>query len=298
MEKPFLGSEALASGVVTSHALRTRYDALHKDVYLLRGAKVTATTRASAAWLWSRRKAVIAGRSAAALHRAKWIDSHAPAEILFDNRRPTAGVHCWSDRIEDDEITLLDGMRVTTAARTALDYACRYPLDQAVTAIDALANASPSQAGRRRDHCGPVHRSPRNPECPARNRSGGRRCAVTTRDLVAPPRGPRRVPKTPDSGARAQRVRRHHRPPRSGMGGRQDRARIRGSAPPPQSRAVRIRHSQARAGAGSRVESQPSDVDGSARRDTRSSSYAVARSPSVTWLRRNELKAAVASRSA
>lgn len=33
-------------------------------------------------------------------------------------------------------------MRVTTPARTALDLACRYPLDAAVTLIDALANAT------------------------------------------------------------------------------------------------------------------------------------------------------------
>ena len=31
---------------------------------------------------------------------------------------------------------------MTTPARTALDMACRYPLDAAVTAIDALANAA------------------------------------------------------------------------------------------------------------------------------------------------------------
>lgn len=142
MDKPFLGSEALASGLVTAHGLRAGYDALHKDVYAPRGVELTATMRASAAWLWSRRNAVIAGRSAAALHRAKWISSQAPAEILFDNRRPPAGIRCWSDRVEHDEIMLLEGMQVTTAARTAIDCACRYRLDQAVTAIDALANAT------------------------------------------------------------------------------------------------------------------------------------------------------------
>jgi hypothetical protein len=46
------------------------------------------------------------------------------------------------DRIENDEICVIDGMRVTTPARTALDLACRLPIDPAVAAIDALARAT------------------------------------------------------------------------------------------------------------------------------------------------------------
>ena len=48
----------------------------------------------------------------------------------------------WSDRVEDDEVQLIAGMRVTTPARTALDLACRYPIGKAVAAIDALARAT------------------------------------------------------------------------------------------------------------------------------------------------------------
>lgn len=51
-------------------------------------------------------------------------------------------VEVWEQVIEDDEICFIDGMRVTTPARTALDLACRYPLDEAVAAIDALARAT------------------------------------------------------------------------------------------------------------------------------------------------------------
>lgn len=47
-----------------------------------------------------------------------------------------------ADSIESDEICVVDGMQVTNPARTALDLACRYPVDSAVAAIDALARAT------------------------------------------------------------------------------------------------------------------------------------------------------------
>jgi hypothetical protein len=139
---PLIGSEALASSLVTPYALRSRFTAIYPDVYLPRDAEVTAAVRARAAWLWSRREGVVAGQSAAALHRAKWVDSGRAAEVLSDNRRPPIGIRTWSDRFADDEIEMVNGIRVTTPARSALDIACRYPLGKAVAAIDALARAT------------------------------------------------------------------------------------------------------------------------------------------------------------
>lgn len=142
MALPFIGSEALASRTVTPYALRSRFSALYPDVYLPNGVEPTAVTRARAAWLWSRRRAVIAGRSAAALHRAKWVEAGLPAELQWSNRRPPAGIVTWSDELDEDDVVVIDGMRVTTPARTALDMACRYPLGRSVAAIDALARAT------------------------------------------------------------------------------------------------------------------------------------------------------------
>jgi hypothetical protein len=139
---PLIGSEALASSLVTPYALRSRFTAIYPDVYLPRDAEVTAAVRARAAWLWSRREGVVAGQSAAALHRAKWVDSGRAAEVLSDNRRPPIGIRTWSDRFADDEIEMVNGIRVTTPARSALDIACHYPLGKAVAAIDALARAT------------------------------------------------------------------------------------------------------------------------------------------------------------
>lgn len=142
MIEPFLGSEAIASGALTRHRLRSAYATIHPDVYVSPGADLTAWSRAQAAWLWSRRRGVIAGQSAAAMHGAKWVDARQAAELLYDHRRPPAGIHTWSDRVADDEIQPISGMNTTTPARTALDLARRYPVGKAVAAIDALARAT------------------------------------------------------------------------------------------------------------------------------------------------------------
>jgi hypothetical protein len=142
MGVPFIGSEAVASGALAPYGLRAKFTAIHRDVYVPRGAELTAAGRARAAWLWSQRRGVVAGRSASALHGAKWVDANRPAEIIYDNRHPPAAIRTWSDSIDSDEVALLDGMKVTTPARTALDLGCRYRVGEAVAMIDALARAT------------------------------------------------------------------------------------------------------------------------------------------------------------
>ena len=139
---PFIGSEATASRAITPYALRSRFVALYPDVYIPLDSDLTAIDRARAAWLWSGRHGIAAGQSAAALHGAKWIDVRRPAELLWSNRRPPKGIHTWSDQIVDDEVEVINGIRVTTPARTALDLACRHPVGKAVAAVDALARAT------------------------------------------------------------------------------------------------------------------------------------------------------------
>ncbi|WP_158240351.1 type IV toxin-antitoxin system AbiEi family antitoxin [Mycobacterium hubeiense] len=142
MGEPFIGSAALTAGSLTRHILRTRFVALHHDVYIDKDAEITAVVRAKAAWLRSRGHGVLAGFSASALHGARWIDANRPAEIIDTNRRRTAGILVRADVVDDDEVCIVDGMRATTPARTAVDIARRYPLDTAVAAIDALARAT------------------------------------------------------------------------------------------------------------------------------------------------------------
>jgi very-short-patch-repair endonuclease len=142
MRGPFIGSEALAAGSLTRHRLRSRFVALHPDVYIAPGTELTATTRACAAWLWSRRRGIVGGRSASALHGAKWIDHRAPAQLFYQHRRPPAGINTWSDSLAHNEVRVVGGIPTTSAPRTAFDIACRNPMGAAVAALDALARAT------------------------------------------------------------------------------------------------------------------------------------------------------------
>jgi len=109
MTDPFLGSEALAARHLTAYQLRSRYVALHRDVYVPRDAELTPVLRANACWLRSRRRGILAGFSASALHGARWIDPDRPAAIIDTNRRAAAGVEVWEERIEPDEIAVYAG---------------------------------------------------------------------------------------------------------------------------------------------------------------------------------------------
>lgn len=142
MGEPFVGTEAIASGRLNAYQLRSRCESIYPGIYVPRDTVPTAKAKAKAAWLWSGRRGIVAGRSAAALLGSKWLDARHPAELIHDNRRPPSGIRTRIDHVEDDEVTVVGGIRVTTPARTALDLACRYPVDEAVALVDALANAT------------------------------------------------------------------------------------------------------------------------------------------------------------
>lgn len=142
MGEPFIGSEAVASGVLVKSVLRTQYTRLFRDVYVSPDTEITPQLRAHAGWLWSRRRGIIAGRSASALHGAKWVDCSAPLEIIHFNRNPLPGIWVRGDDIGEDEVCVIEGIPATIPARTALDLGCWYPNSEAVAAIDALARAT------------------------------------------------------------------------------------------------------------------------------------------------------------
>jgi len=142
MAEPFIGSEAVASGVLVKSALRTRYTKLFRDVYVSPDTELTPKLRAQAGWLWSRRRGIIAGLSASALHGAKWVDVTTPLEIIHNNRNPLPGIRVHGDAIDEDEVVVLEGVPATAPSRTALDLGCWYPRSEAVAAIDALARVT------------------------------------------------------------------------------------------------------------------------------------------------------------
>jgi hypothetical protein len=140
--QPFVGSEALATGVLNRHQLRTRYQAVLPNVYLERGREPSLQDRIAAAWLWSDGKAFIAGLSAAAVHGSKWIADDAPVELVHPNPRPPCGVVTSRAVLRSDEVQQVAGRQVTTPARTAFDLGRRGSLTAAVARLDALARAT------------------------------------------------------------------------------------------------------------------------------------------------------------
>ncbi len=139
---PFLGTEALAGGRVSRRTLRSRHEMVYRNVYLPKGRELTAVTRGVAAWLWSGRSATVAGLSAAALHGSQWIDSGKPAELNRMEASGVDGIVVHRDKLLDREVCVIQGMSVTTPARTAFDLGRQPGLTTAVIRLDALANAT------------------------------------------------------------------------------------------------------------------------------------------------------------
>lgn len=138
---PFLATEALAAGLVTKRTLRSRNQQVYRNVYLPKGVTLTPILKARAAWLWSGRRATVAGLSAAALHRAKWIDPCLPAELIR-SESSTNGIVIHRTVLDSGEVCLVDGIPVTTPARTAFDLGRRKQLVDNVIRLDALANVT------------------------------------------------------------------------------------------------------------------------------------------------------------
>ncbi|OCB41402.1 hypothetical protein A5675_10225 [Mycobacterium malmoense] len=140
--KPFVGSDALESGVLNRHQLRARYRAVFPNVYVSNGAELSLERRISAAWLWAGRAATIAGAAAAALHGSKWIPDDVPIELHHANTRPPRGVLTRRGALLEGETQRVGGYPVTTPERTAFDIGRRGAVRSAVVRLDALARAT------------------------------------------------------------------------------------------------------------------------------------------------------------
>lgn len=141
MGEVFIGSEALARGVLTRHELQRYHTRLLPDVYYPRGQPPSLRDRTVAAWLWSGRGAVVAGAAASALHGAQWVDGDVPIELIWANGRPPSGLIVRNETIADGETTKVAGVPVTTIARTAFDLGRHLPKGRALARLDALARA-------------------------------------------------------------------------------------------------------------------------------------------------------------
>lgn len=142
MAEVFVGSEALASGALTRHELQRYHIRLLPDVYQERGQRTTLRDRTVAAWLWSGRRAVVAGAAAAALHGSEWINPDHPVELIWNNGRPPRGLIVRNETLTHDQIERIDGLPVTTVARTAFDLGRHLRRGAAVARLDALLRAT------------------------------------------------------------------------------------------------------------------------------------------------------------
>ncbi|OHV02265.1 DUF559 domain-containing protein [Mycobacterium talmoniae] len=140
---PFLGAEALAAKAIPERAMRTLYEPVYPGVYAPWGITLSARQRARAAWLWSRRRGVVAGNSAAALLGAKWVSGALDAELAHDNHKVPPKLVVHNDTLKPGEVITVDGIAVTGPARTAFDIGRRTRARLVrLQRLDALANAT------------------------------------------------------------------------------------------------------------------------------------------------------------
>ena len=143
MGEIFIGSEAVAAGVVTRHELQRWYRPIYPNVHVPRGSDPSLRDRTVGAWLWSKRNGVVTGVAASALHGAEWVDDDIAIELLWNNTRPPRGIIVRNERVSDDELTSIAGIPVTTPARTAFDLGRYLRRGQALARLDALMRAAP-----------------------------------------------------------------------------------------------------------------------------------------------------------
>src|SRR6185437_1662147 len=123
----FIGSAALANGELTRGRLRWNYRAIFPDIYTSKRIAPSLRLRTIGAWLWTGRGGVIAGRAAAALHGALWIDATTPIEMIWRSGRPR--IVGRNERIDAEDIVLNDRIPVNPPERTAFDLARHRPRD-------------------------------------------------------------------------------------------------------------------------------------------------------------------------
>jgi hypothetical protein len=134
----FVGSEAIAAAKLTAYQLRRWYRPIFRDVYMPKRVEPSLRDRTVGAWLWSRRRAVVSGVAASALHGAAWVDADIDIELIFHNSRRQRGLIVRNETLADDEVTRVAGIPVTTRARTAFDLGRHLQRGEAVARLDAL----------------------------------------------------------------------------------------------------------------------------------------------------------------
>ncbi len=137
----FRGSEAVASGLLTRAQLRSgAWRRLFRDIYVDARSDVTDRTRCEAVSRWLLPDGgAIAGRSAAAL-AGVW-EPPGSVEIVAPPGAPVhsmPGLTVHQGTLFPGDVTVRDGMPVTSALRTCWDLALWLRVDEAVAVTDVL----------------------------------------------------------------------------------------------------------------------------------------------------------------
>jgi len=142
----FIAEEALAAGLVTRYGLVADHRRLFPGVYTPSRTPLSLDDRIVAAWLWSRRRGVVSGLAASALHGAQWVEPGTVIELNLAHNKTPSGIASCRDTLVAGEITQMRGMACTTVERTAFDLARRGRIGKAVERLDALARATRFEA--------------------------------------------------------------------------------------------------------------------------------------------------------
>jgi very-short-patch-repair endonuclease len=162
--RPFRGSVAVASGVLTADQLRGHaYRRLFQDVYVAARVRMTQRLLIQAAALRLPADGVITGRSAAYLWGAELGSVGDAVEVLSRRRLgPARGIVSRCGGVRGDELRWRYRVRVPTPLHTAWELARTLPPVEAVQWIDALARAcrldTAALIAHAREHTG-EHRS-------------------------------------------------------------------------------------------------------------------------------------------
>ncbi|MDI1460302.1 hypothetical protein QEZ54_04925 [Catellatospora sp. KI3] len=139
----FSAAEVISSGILTRGELRSKaWRPLFRGVYA--DARTTfsheARCRAAVRWLLPPR-AVIAGRSAAAVHGGPEPADGDPVDVLIPPGHrfgPVHGIRVHTADMADDEVVGFPRLTVTSPLRTCWDLTQWYDLVEAVVQVDAL----------------------------------------------------------------------------------------------------------------------------------------------------------------
>ena len=127
-----------------------RLHRIHRGVYAVGHTVLTAKGRWLAAVLASGAGAVLSYRSAAALWDVRAASGATIDVTAARGRRGRPGIRLHCDRLAPDEVTVVDGIPVTTVPRTLLDLAAvvdRGGLERAATRAEQLRLSDPLSLG-------------------------------------------------------------------------------------------------------------------------------------------------------